>query len=588
MWVFDDAEIVATARDEVSRLVERARDVDGAPPGIERHGRMAALLVEAGMLAQGLADAGDAGDGGAVDAAAAALRVATGIAAAFDASFRTRGGAAAPAVGRGLAELARGAPDAPVRLRVPEGFAFYALYPELYAEAARAFRRAHGDHAIVIGIRSIGTTLAPVVAASLAPPRHVLSVRPRGDPFAREVALPRATARAIARDRAPVLVVDEGPGLSGSSFASVAAALERGGVDARRLHFLPAHDGPLGPRAGPAAVSRGRATPKHVASFDAVIPADRAPWPLASWFAPALGTADGPLEALGGGAWRARAFDDRREYPPANVLLERRKYLLRTRGGRYLLKFAGIGPRADAHAARAARLSATGLVPRVVARAHGFLATEWRDGRSLAAGPDLPTDVLAAAVAAYIAALASQPVGAGPGAAPETLLRMARRNVELGLGAEHAAALGALACELPPVRDHARPIAVDARMHRWEWLVTPAGALLKTDAFDHHAGHDLVGHQDVAWDVAGALVELAPTGATRGAVLDAAARRGVRVPPRVLRFYETTYLAFQLGAATLAAEMLVACAPDDAARFRAAAATYAAALERRLHAGDAG
>jgi hypothetical protein len=34
------------------------------------------------------------------------------------------------------------------------------------------------------------------------------------------------------------------------------------------------------------------------------------------------------------------------------------------------------------------------------------------------------------------------------------------------------------------------------------------GRQLKTDALHHHAGHDLVGCQDVAWDIVGVTVEL--------------------------------------------------------------------------------
>ena len=32
--------------------------------------------------------------------------------------------------------------------------------------------------------------------------------------------------------------------------------------------------------------------------------------------------------------------------------------------------------------------------------------------------------------------------------------------------------------------------------------------LLKTDALDHSEGHDLIGCQDIAWDVVGAATEL--------------------------------------------------------------------------------
>ena len=52
-----------------------------------------------------------------------------------------------------------------------------------------------------------------------------------------------------------------------------------------------------------------------------------------------------------------------------------------------------------------------------------------------------------------------------------------------------------------------RPIRVDGRMHPWEWIVGRDGALVKTDALDHHQAHDLIGCQDAAWDLAGAAIE---------------------------------------------------------------------------------
>jgi hypothetical protein len=49
--------------------------------------------------------------------------------------------------------------------------------------------------------------------------------------------------------------------------------------------------------------------------------------------------------------------------------------------------------------------------------------------------------------------------------------------------------------------------ATDNRLHQWEWLIRDDGSILKTDAIDHCSAHDLVGCQDIAWDVAGAIVE---------------------------------------------------------------------------------
>jgi len=50
-------------------------------------------------------------------------------------------------------------------------------------------------------------------------------------------------------------------------------------------------------------------------------------------------------------------------------------------------------------------------------------------------------------------------------------------------------------------------VDVDNRMHPWEWIATAAGDIVKCDALDHSAAHYGVGVQDLAWDVAGTIVE---------------------------------------------------------------------------------
>jgi hypothetical protein len=89
-------------------------------------------------------------------------------------------------------------------------------------------------------------------------------------------------------------------------------------------------------------------------------------------------------------------------------------------------------------------------------------------------------------------------------------------------------------------------------MHAWEWLALPCGRLLKTDAVDHHAAHDLVGCQDIAWDVAGAHVELGLPPASLDTVLRALADSGRSVCPDLLALFVPCYCAFQLGQFTMA------------------------------------
>src|SRR6478735_2678051 len=116
-------------------------------------------------------------------------------------------------------------------LNVPEGFAYYALYPEQYAAAAIAYLNHHpGTHGVhhVIGLRSIGTTLSAAVAIVLRAAQVAFrryTVRPYGHPFDRQLELSTQFGPADS-----ALVVDEGPGLSGSSFFAAARALNTRGV----------------------------------------------------------------------------------------------------------------------------------------------------------------------------------------------------------------------------------------------------------------------------------------------------------------------------------------------------------------------
>jgi hypothetical protein len=134
--------------------------------------------------------------------------------------------------------------DALLRFKTPEGFAFYGLSPEQYRRAARRWMEVNGTRGdvIVIGIRSIGTTLSRVVTEELVVggiAARRCTVRTEGHPFSRTVRLPEW----IERGAAAYLVVDEGPGMSGSSFLAVGAELQKRGVGRERIHFFPSHDG---------------------------------------------------------------------------------------------------------------------------------------------------------------------------------------------------------------------------------------------------------------------------------------------------------------------------------------------------------
>src|SRR3954463_7332566 len=127
-------------------------------------------------------------------------------------------------------------------VKVPEGFAYYALHPLDYARVVdEKLNNIAG--AAIVGIRTIGTTLSSVVAAELRRHRIAASrttVRPHGHPFRRECRFSTEQREWIAerkRSGDKFTVVDEGPGLSGSSFLSVANALQVEGVDPENIVF---------------------------------------------------------------------------------------------------------------------------------------------------------------------------------------------------------------------------------------------------------------------------------------------------------------------------------------------------------------
>src|SRR5215210_826502 len=117
-----------------------------------------------------------------------------------------------------------------VTLTVPEGFAYYAVYPEAYLEAARRCHPTLGTgSAFCVGLRSIGASLSSAVAAALEElgrPVRSLTLRPRGHPFSRRPVLEPALEQLIAQNsEARFLLIDEGPGISGSSLAGTAEVL---------------------------------------------------------------------------------------------------------------------------------------------------------------------------------------------------------------------------------------------------------------------------------------------------------------------------------------------------------------------------
>jgi len=277
-------------------------------------------------------------------------------------------------------------------LRIPEGFAFYAVFPEQYCAAAvRYLSRggASGGPVHVIGLRSIGTTLSAAVAVVLraAGVAHIrYTVRPSGHPFHRELEFPR-----MLEPGARALVVDEGPGLSGSSFFAAGRALSARGVDRARTAYFCAHDNGPGAMASPEIRDFWRRAERYVAAHhDTIAKPDGSPTPgLSDALAAAFASPCRRILDLAGGRWREHSFTRKKDWPAAYCQFERPKYLAELADGRRIfLKYYGSVLRADETAqtwAPADRSAAHVIARRAsqVVTTHGCVARAWLTGRPL-------------------------------------------------------------------------------------------------------------------------------------------------------------------------------------------------------------
>src|SRR4051812_25660653 len=432
-----------------------------------------------------------------------------------------------------------------VSLRVSEGYAYYALYPETYALSARRFFEQRQPSAVtVIGIRSIGTSLSAVVAAALERcgcDVRTHTVRPRGHPFDRQLTLDESLSQSLlddARRGAMFAIVDEGPGLSGSSFASVIGALRSLGIEPSSIVLFPSWDPDPAMLKSEPARRAWREHARYCASAtDAGVAPDRA-----------FGM-DEPLVDFSGGRWRETLLPAESEWPAVHQQHERWKAFAPS--ARRLFKFAGIGPYGEAARARADALAAHGLhVPPGRLR-NGFLELPFLEGTPVRGSGASAEE--AASIGTYIGSV-SRLFPPDAVANVESLQAMIEHNV--------GALTGPLALDLP--RD-VPAMAIDGRILAHEWIRTRHG-LHKVDALDHHRDHFFPGLQSPAWDLAAACVEFEmPTSQQHAMMAAFEVSSGDGHARRLLPFYSLAYAAFRVGYTRLAADTLNG--NRDGARF---------------------
>lgn len=488
------------------------------------------LVLQAGLVECALADAQDPAVGVAaqlLDLSAAALVGDERRAARLDAAA----GAVASALESGP----------PLCASTPEGFAFYALDPLAFAAAAEVVV-GEVSRVLVIGIRTAGTTLSAVAAAALRRRGLVVSrttVRPAGHPFDRVCVLDEKTRRELARagSGSTFLVVDEGPGLSGSSFLATAEALVAAGAPASRVVLLGSREENGTGLCAPDGARRWRGFRSAAAP-------------------PAVGPPGVAARRLSGGSWRALWMGSRRRWPAVWPQAERMKLV--ADGDERWFKFEGFGGYGQSVWERQSILAGAGLVvaPLEFDAASGFISFPVVAGTPLhAAALD---ERLVRHMARYVA-FRARALPAVP-ADVAALDAMARLDTAAEIGVEVPAGFRL---------EMTTSVIPDGRMQPHEWLRTASGTWMKTDAVDHGDDHFYPGPADAAWDLAGAIVEWRMTAPAQAALLEHYREAsGDDASPRL-------------------ASWLVAYAAAHASRAQVAAATTGDAIERRRLLGDA-
>ncbi|PYP91626.1 MAG: hypothetical protein DMG65_07275 [Candidatus Angelobacter sp. Gp1-AA117] len=435
-------------------------------------------------------------------------------------------------------------------LSTPEGFAYYALHPLAFADVLTRLDPLP-TQAVVIGIRSIGVTLSAVFAAALREHgcrAERTSVRPKGHPYDRRAEFSPEQLQLVTdgiSSGAAFFVVDEGPGISGSSFLATGEALARAGVAHERITFVCSYEPHVELLRAPDGPQRWRKFRSVAVPNGTRIPA-------------------GAQVYIGGGEWRRYFLKSESCWPASWLNFERVKYVSSGAASPpadpRFFKFVGFGHYGQQLIERESTIAEAGFGPSPRMESDGFASYPLIKGRPMSV-KDLSESVLAR-MAAYCAFRAQ--AFRIEAADSDALRHMVQHN------------LHALRFDTSATLEIIHPAIVDGRMQPHEWVLSADGQMLKTDSGAHGDDHFFPGATDIAWDLAGAIIEWQMnTRATetflrmyhRASGDDARARIGG---------YLKAYAVFRCAWCMLAANALEGTAEQQ--RLEQAAANYGALL----------
>jgi hypothetical protein len=454
-----------------------------------------------------------------------------------------------------------------IPLRIPEGFVYYGLYPETYIQAADIFiSEVTPESVVVVGIRTIGTQLSALVAARLEKyccKVDSFTVRPKGHPFSRYIEFSeQQKQKFVVNSSAWVVVVDEGPGLSGSTICGTLLKIKECGVLRDRTVVFPSWipDGKLFISAN--ARSMWNHYKKYLGCFDEM------------WIR------NGRLEKqfdksiyreISCGMWRPYIIKNEDMFPAVHPNHERRKYILCKYGGKSLTltKFAGLGRYGETIVKRGSLLARAGFTPMLNSFSDGFVDMDFIEGELVTSGG--PDNRLLETVARYCSFLRKN-CKAESVTTFSLIMDMIRVNVGEGLGPQWLRKIDLFEKKYQASIYENEVVSIDGRMFPHKWIRTDSG-YVKVDHLEHHADEFFHGPQNIAWDLAGFSVEFELAKNKRDTLVELYIHySNDRSVIERLPFFIIAYLSFRLGYVTLASQSLQGQA--DALRFDALIMKY--------------
>jgi hypothetical protein len=477
-----------------------------------------------------------------------------------------------------------------LHLKTPEGFAHYTLFPEQYACASREWLRAHEQDSfrevIVIGVRSIGTTLSAVVSAVLKLDgwnAHRMSVRPEGHPFARIVnlELPAGLTNAFA------IVVDEGPGLSGTSMAATAESLITAGIKQSRVSFFPSHSELPKRQMNETTKKWWTGTPRYVVPLGSLYWNCRT---LISELADASAKIMGnnlsvkTVHDIGGGRWRPHVYSIEEFWPAVCAQFERTKYRVVFNDGTSIFwKFAGLIadenglPNSQKDAERLNSIAESDEL-RALGIMHGFVARRWIDGVPFAVR-HINTDELTE-LALFLRCSSRPPLKHSEHvAAINRLTDLIECNAQQFFGDTILQRVGSWKSIGTTLSRLSLPQNTGARMATWKWLRLPNSRIVNVDRVGHDFDHTCIGTQSLLWDVASLSVDWSLEESVEQYLIHAIPELH-KVSADMVKFMRLSYAAFRAAQCVLCIEC--GADPSETNRLKRDVAFYKLEMSRHF------